>query len=342
MADAKITALLEKTDYLDDDDNLVITDSKAAPVTTKRVTKATALSSTYVSVLKATAGTIAVGKVVYLVGYDGTNETATVELADNSSPSTMPAYGIVVGEITDTVPGKIVIAGRATGISTGAFTVGQAVYTSTSGDLTATKPTGTAQIQKIGVVVKNDASLGVIEVGGAGRTNDLPNLPQNNIWIGNASAVPTATPFVSPAWIQYRNSTNQDSTSNSPTFTAVNWDTDDNSNLNSVFTKPSASQFQVSFTGQVEIIVNCSVQNISSNGRAPRITIRKNGATITGSQRQNLTETNANRYGSIHLHKIVSCVPTDTFSVGLANSEASGNTVRIPAGEGLFLIKRIS
>jgi hypothetical protein len=25
------------------------------------------------------------------------------------------------------------------------------------------------------------------------RTNDIPNIPQNNLWIGNASGVPTAT-----------------------------------------------------------------------------------------------------------------------------------------------------
>jgi len=55
--------------------------------------------------------------------------------------------------------------------------------------LTATKPTGTALIQKIAKVTKAAAS-GELLVMGAGRTNDLPNLPDGNIWIGDSSGVP--------------------------------------------------------------------------------------------------------------------------------------------------------
>jgi hypothetical protein len=55
--------------------------------------------------------------------------------------------------------------------------------------LTATKPTGTALIQKVAKVAKA-AGSGDLLVMGAGRVNDIPNLPDGNIWIGDSSGVP--------------------------------------------------------------------------------------------------------------------------------------------------------
>jgi hypothetical protein len=101
----------------------------------------------------------------------------------------MPAFGIARDDILNGATGTIVIAGEITGINTSSFTIGDELYVGTGGALTATKPTGTALIQKVAKVTKAAAS-GELLVIGAGRVNDLPNLPDGNIWIGDSSGVP--------------------------------------------------------------------------------------------------------------------------------------------------------
>ena len=113
--------------------------------------------------------------------------------ADNSSSSGMPAIGILNVQLADDGEGEAVVLGRVSNIDTSAFTAGDELYVNTNGDFTNVKPTGTALIQKIAVVIKSHASNGSIEVFGAGRSNDVPNIALNNIWVGNASGVPTPT-----------------------------------------------------------------------------------------------------------------------------------------------------
>jgi hypothetical protein len=147
-----------------------------------------------VAVRKASSGTINARQTVYLVGWDVSGEVPTVELADSSSASTMPAFGIAQSTITNLASGNVVVSGELGGIDTSSWSVGDQLYVSeTAGDLTTTKPTGTALIQKIGQVTRDHPSLGVIQVFGAGRSNDVPNIAQNNVWMGNGSGVAAAT-----------------------------------------------------------------------------------------------------------------------------------------------------
>ena len=102
-----------------------------------------------------------------------------VALADNDGTNTMPALGILnedldaVGGAND--EGDAIMFGKVSGINTSAFSVGDEVYVdSTPGGLTLTKPTGVKYIQKVGVVIRDDATNGTIEVFGAGRVNDVP------------------------------------------------------------------------------------------------------------------------------------------------------------------------
>lgn len=147
-----------------------------------------------VSAKKSTAGTISKGKAVYIVGYSSPDYT--VELADADTGSTMPAIGIASSTITDAAAGTVVISGKIETLDTSAWSVGDGLYVdTTAGELTATKPTGAAnQIQRVAQVVVDNASTGIIQVFGAGRVNDIPNIAQDNLWIGNASGVATATP----------------------------------------------------------------------------------------------------------------------------------------------------
>ena len=191
MANSKISELTELTSVANDD-VLVIVDDSASE--TKKISFANLSSGISVgnatelqfTALNNTGATITKGSPVYVAGH--TTETQVAD-ADNSSASTMPAFGIAKDDIANGATGTIVIAGEITGINTSSFTVGDELYVGTGGALTATKPTGTALIQKVAKVTKAAAS-GEILVTGAGRTNDLPNLPDGNIWIGDASGVP--------------------------------------------------------------------------------------------------------------------------------------------------------
>lgn len=194
MANSKITDLTELTSVASDD-VLVIVDDSASE--TKKITFANLSSGISVgaagevsfTALNNTGSTIALGKAVYISGASGSD--TTIALADNTSASTMPAFGITKAAIADGATGTVVLGGSMAGINTSAFTEGDVLYVGTSGDLTDTKPTGTALIQNLAKVAKAAAS-GTVIVTGAGRSNDVPNIAEGYIWEGNASGVATA------------------------------------------------------------------------------------------------------------------------------------------------------
>ena len=191
MANSKISELSELT-TVDNADVFAVVDDSASE--TKKISFAnlsagiTVGSATQLqfTALNSTGSTITKGSAVYVSGH--TTETQ-VAPADNTSASTMPAFGIVSDDILNGDTGTVIISGEVSGINTSAFSEGDELYVGTSGALTDTKPTGTALIQKIAKVSKAAAS-GELLVMGAGRTNDLPNLPDGNIWIGDSSGVP--------------------------------------------------------------------------------------------------------------------------------------------------------
>jgi hypothetical protein len=151
-----------------------------------------------IEALKATAGTITAGSVVRTTGYNGTR--VLVELADADAAGETPGLGIARDDITDAIAGNVVVFGKLTGVDTSSFSVADTLYLSTTpGGLTNTKPTGaTTGIQAIARVLDVDASNGIVEVVGAGRTNDLPNLAVDGFWYGDSNGQPaegTVTAF---------------------------------------------------------------------------------------------------------------------------------------------------
>jgi hypothetical protein len=107
-------------------------------------------------VRKASAGTIAKGQVVYIVGSQGTH--LTVELADADSEATAATtIGVAMGNITSTVEGYIIVQGFLDGLNnlpTATFTDGQALWlSSTAGGWTTTRPTQPAHGVFLGWVV---------------------------------------------------------------------------------------------------------------------------------------------------------------------------------------------
>lgn len=143
---------------------------------------------------KASAGTLAIGDAIYVTSWDNGAGVVECELADASTGGTMPSIGIVKAAMTNSVTGQVILSGLISGVDTSAFTVGNALYTSeTAGELTETRPNGTAMVQKVGICIRVHASLGVILIVGAGRSNDLPNLSTGQVWMGDGSGVPQGT-----------------------------------------------------------------------------------------------------------------------------------------------------
>jgi hypothetical protein len=112
--------------------------------------------------------------------------------ADKSAASTMPAIGVLNETLADDGEGECIAFGSVTGIDTSSFSASDPIYVGASGGFTATKPSGTDLIQKIGIVVKVHASNGSIKVFGANRTNDVPaplyvDIPNGKVGIGQSS-----------------------------------------------------------------------------------------------------------------------------------------------------------
>jgi hypothetical protein len=127
------------------------------------------------------------GDVVYVSGVSGNNPV--VSKADANNASKMPAFGLAEDNASNNASVNVITFGTLYGLDTSGFSAGDTLYVSTTaGGLTATKPSGESSlIQNIGKAIRSHASAGSIKVGGAGRTNDTPNLNDGNVFIGNAS-----------------------------------------------------------------------------------------------------------------------------------------------------------
>lgn len=150
--------------------------------------------------VKNTSGSpISKGTPVYITGTVGATNVLQIAPADASNSAKMPATGLVYSSLANNEFGHVIVTGLLTQITTNPIdgltpTVNQTVYVKPGGGLTLTKPTGTNLIQNVGKVGRvNGGGAGSIAVANIQRSNDIPNLAQNNIWIGNASGVPTAS-----------------------------------------------------------------------------------------------------------------------------------------------------
>lgn len=124
-----------------------------------------------------TASTIAKGAPVYVTGTVGATPTVEIAPADADNAATMPSIGLLDSQLVANATGYVVVVGTISGVDTSTYSINQALYVSTTaGQLTSTKPTGTTElIQNIGRVTRVNANNGEILVLGPGRTNDVPN-----------------------------------------------------------------------------------------------------------------------------------------------------------------------
>ena len=122
----------------------------------------------------------------------GTGPISLVNIAKANSASLMPATYVTEEEITSGSIGTALSIGYIPRIDTSGLNVGDTLYVSEEGGFTTTKPTGSCFIQNLGVVVQSDATDGSAFIYGSGRSNDLPNIQQGYIWVGDSDGVPVA------------------------------------------------------------------------------------------------------------------------------------------------------
>ena len=144
---------------------------------------------THITVKNTSGGTLAKGAAVYATGSVGASGAVEVQASDADNAATMPALGLLDDQLANNGEGSATILGIIKLVDTSAYSVNDELYVSTTaGALTSTRPTGASElVQKIGRVVRSDASTGEILVLGAGRTNDVPNGTLSNDISGNAA-----------------------------------------------------------------------------------------------------------------------------------------------------------
>ena len=142
--------------------------------------------------------TISKGDPLYVSGFNSGTSIAIVDKADASDPNKMPSVGIASDNISLGATGEMKVIGVANSINVNAIPslgsnplVNDIIYVASGGGLTSIKPTGTNLIQNVAIVLKASAS-GSLQVTAIGRSNDLPNIPQCNSWLGDSNGVPAA------------------------------------------------------------------------------------------------------------------------------------------------------
>jgi hypothetical protein len=142
-------------------------------------------------------GTITKGTPVYQTGNVGATDVIEVAEADALiSTGYLPAIGLLETDLINNAFGHVVITGELLNITTSPIdgvvpVTGDTVYLKSGGGLTLTKPTGEGNaIQNLGLVGKvSGGNAGSLTVASIMRQNDVPNLPEGRIWIGDGNTI---------------------------------------------------------------------------------------------------------------------------------------------------------
>ena len=171
--------------------------------TINNVQFATQSEDLYIHVKNTSGSPINKGLAVHATGVTG--ENINVILADSSTPSSMPAIGILEETLAANAVGRAIVAGRLRNVDTSGLAAGENVYVNGAGVLTVNAPTGSDLVQSIGVAGKINATEGEIIIQGAGRVNALPNITEGYVWVGGAESVPTTLATSSIAFVDRDN-----------------------------------------------------------------------------------------------------------------------------------------
>jgi hypothetical protein len=261
----------------------------------------TTVKGEYVSALKASAGTIVAGQLVYAAGWDGTN--ILVELARANSGTSMPSIGVAIDSITDAAPGHVCASGLVTGVNTAGMSVNDELYVSetTAGAFRAGEPSGPNKMQYVGVVLSVGAS-GTILVATPSDPDPWSDTVPTAIGTGVAAMAGTGyngarydhAHAVSLASSEVTVATSTTTTSTTDTL------------LGSMTLTPGAGTYLALFSA--------SVASSSSSGYV-YASLYKNGAQVSGSERQSKNVSSSSLYFPIAMQAIVTVADAQAIEV---------------------------
>jgi hypothetical protein len=129
------------------------------------------------------------GTPLYVSGSTGDN--ANVFVADANNPLRRPATLIAYdATLAPNATGTAIISGEIQQVNTNGFPAGTVIYLAPGGGYTATRPTGSASVQILGVVTleaTNGRGIVFNQV-----ADGLPNIQEGYAWVGNSNGVPLA------------------------------------------------------------------------------------------------------------------------------------------------------
>jgi len=199
-----------------------IKDSADSPGTSSQVLTSTATGVAWIDQAEIISGTaekvsilvknaegaaLVKGDPVYIIGSVGASARLEVGLCDASDPDKMPCVGLLEQDLLNNGQGNAVTAGKlrnlvTTPIDGQATSENDTIYVKAGGSsgssLTTTKPTGSTNlIQNVGQVGRvSSSSDGNFVVSAIMRTNDVPNLPEGRIWVGDGNTIVSDTVYI--------------------------------------------------------------------------------------------------------------------------------------------------
>lgn len=108
----------------------------------------------FLNVYNNTGSAIVKGKAVYVSGFDSTTGLPEITLADSTSAETSEAIGLVYTDIASAESGKVIVSGWFEEVNTLSYSVGDELFLSTTGGLSAIEPDANNESQFIGTVLK--------------------------------------------------------------------------------------------------------------------------------------------------------------------------------------------
>ena len=158
---------------------------------------ASALAYTDVKVSETVVADEAIAKGDPLYISNDTGGNVHVSKADAGDALKMPAVGLASDDISNGATGTMHIVGLLEGTENNNIpstapnpVTNDIIYVANGGGLTSIKPTGTSLIQNIAIVVKTGNS-GSLQITAIGRSNDVPNIPSAQVWVGSSTGVAT-------------------------------------------------------------------------------------------------------------------------------------------------------
>jgi hypothetical protein len=121
--------------------------------------------ATIIQIRNVTGGTLLAGAPVRISGWDVGADVFEVVASDASDPLTMPASGVLFGDVTNNNNGFMIRSGEFSPFDTDVWSVGDILYVAPGGGLTDIRPDpATSTIQVIAVVARSHPSVGVLMI----------------------------------------------------------------------------------------------------------------------------------------------------------------------------------